>query len=53
MWGVSGIVMDGDGSNGQLSAVGPELFAVSWWDPAKKKESAGVVDTRVVTDQEP
>ena len=51
--GVSEIVMDHEGSNGWLSAIGPQTFTVNWWDPDKKKESTGVVYTRVATGQQP
>ncbi len=48
--GVSGIVMDHEGSNGRLSTVGPNTLTVNWWNPDKKRESSGVVYTRVATD---
>lgn len=48
--GVSGIVMDHEGSNGRLSAVSAETFTVTWWEPHKQLESGTVVFTRVVTD---
>ena len=53
MQGVSGIVMDHEGSNGRLSAVGPNTFTVNWWNPDQKRESTEVVYTRVVTGQQP
>ena len=42
--------MDFEGSNGRLSAVGPETFTLTWWDPDKQLESAPVVYTRVTSD---
>ena len=53
MQGVSGIVMDSEGSNGRLSAVGPQTFTVNWWDPDKKRESTEVIYTRVTTGPQP
>ncbi len=47
--GVSGIVMDYEGSNGRLSAISPDTFTVTWWDPVKQLEYDTVVYTRVVT----
>lgn len=53
MQGVSGIVMDHEGSNGRLSAVGAETFTVTWWEPDKQMEYDTVVFSRVVNDPKP
>ncbi len=53
MQGVSGIVMDYEGSNGRLSAVGAETFTVTWWEPDKQMEYDTVVFTRVVNGPKP
>ena len=47
--GVFGIVKDPEGSNGRLSAISPDTFTVTWWDPVKQLEYDTVVYTRVVT----
>ena len=48
-----GIVMDGEGSNGRLSAVEADSFTVTWWDPSKQVEHSTVDYARVTADEKP